>query len=133
MQKKMTDEDLSQTGLWVVGLLQRKDFQRIEEEFDYALSYARPTSQAVEEDLNRAMGECGNIGSLDKASIAVKVSHFKPDESHLRSLVECHCDVSEGTGILVELILAESGNLYIEGISSYRNNEEHIQSELGNA
>ncbi|MGZ0707304.1 hypothetical protein ACWPKO_03080 [Coraliomargarita sp. W4R53] len=133
MQKKMTDEDLVQAGLKVVSLLQKKDFKRIEKDFDYALRYGRSASQAVQEDLNRAIGECGNIDSLEKESITVKVSHFKPDESHLRSLVECYCDVSEGTGILIELILVESGDLYIEDISSYRNNGEHIQSELDNA
>jgi len=133
MQKKMTDEDLSQAGLMVVGLLKKKDFKEIEKEFDYALRYGRPTGQAVEEDLNRAIRECSKISSLDTASMTIKVSHFKPDESHLRSLVECYCEVSEGNGILVELILAESGQLYIEDISAYRNNEEHIKSELDNA
>lgn len=133
MQKKMTDEDLRRIGIRVVSLLQRNDFKGIEKEFDYAMSYGRPAGQAIEEDLNRAIVECGNIGSLDKEKIELKVSHFDPNDAQLRSLVECYCHLSDGSGILVELILPESGRVYIEDISSYRNNREHIQSELDNA
>ena len=129
----MTDGDLGRIGIRVVSLLQRSDFNRIENEFEYALSHGRPAGKAIEEDLNRAIVESGNIGSLDEEKIELKVSHFGSNASQLRSLVECYCQFSEGGGILVELILPESGGVYIEDITSYRSSREHIQSELDNA
>lgn len=121
MQKKMTDKELIETGLKVVSLLQKNEFKRIGTEFGYALSHDRPLDQAIEEDLKRELYKCAGTGEIDKEKIECKVSHFKPDSSHMKSLVECYCELSEENGILVELILTKSGNIYLEDISSYQN------------
>ncbi|MEO0793953.1 MAG: hypothetical protein AAFX93_02255 [Verrucomicrobiota bacterium] len=120
----MTDEALSEAGLHAVSLFQENEFRRIEEEFGYALSHGRSAEQAIEEDLKRELDRCGSASGIDKEKIEIRVSHFEPDFSGIKSLVECCCELSEESGILIELICTTSENIYLEDISRHQTNSK---------
>jgi len=82
MQRNITDDELSETGLRVVKLLQQREFKKIQADFDYAMRHGRPADQAIAQDLQRELDECGSTGEIDEAKIEIHVSHFGPDSDH---------------------------------------------------
>jgi hypothetical protein len=116
----MTKEQVSQAGLHVVSLFKEREFKKIEEKFGYAMSHGRPADKAIEEDFKNALDECDFSEDLETAKIKIEVSHFEPNSPQLKSLVECHFELSVENSILIELIISEPNHIFLEDISSYQ-------------
>jgi hypothetical protein len=113
----MIDEELEIIGYEVVDLLKTRSFEKIGSKYGYALRSDCSAEEAIEEDLEIAITECS--GNIELAKAKVTISHFKPNETGLKSLIECSLPLGTSVGVLVELILNESGSVYLEQISSY--------------
>jgi hypothetical protein len=113
----MTDEELIEIGFHVESLLRSGSFEMITSKYGYALSFDRRPSEAIESDLRLAESKCE--GFLKDAEVAVQIAHFTPNEEGLVSEISCDFILRRQTGILVELILNNQGDIYLEQISSY--------------
>lgn len=113
----MTEEELKVIGLEVVDLFKNRSFEKICSTYGYALKMASSAEEAIEQDFDVAITECG--GNIEQSKITVAVSHFEPNETGLKSLVECNFHLGVSVGVLVELIQTDSGSIYLEQVSSY--------------
>ena len=102
-------------------LLCTGNFRSLHEQFGYALAFDREPIMALESDVSAVLSEVGASSFGDPNEANYKVSHFKPGEAGLISLVECLVPTSNGRQVLLELVLTEKGSarfLTLEQVSS---------------
>ncbi len=108
----MNASDLESLGYEVSNLFINGSYSELAGKYAYAMSYERPTIEALKEDYSKlANNQKPNI-------VSVSVKYFEPNSTGLAALVECYLSVENNNNILIELILSESGNIYIEDISN---------------
>ena len=84
----MTNEELEKVGYEVIELIKRRKFGEIGSVYGYAVRIGREAEAAIKSDFDVAVTEC--VGSIDNAKSSISISHFKPNETGLESLIECN-------------------------------------------
>jgi len=104
---------LSKFGEEACRLLIARDFSGLAGRFGYALAGNYDESTAIEMELRRCLSDRDFL-SAEVQSVTVR--NFKPGDM-FRSLIECVVVFDKSARVLVELIVAENMNLYLEEIS----------------
>lgn len=115
------DQALAQLGAEAVRLVTSGNLRSLQERFGYSLAFNRVPLSALDEDLAAVLSEVGASGFGDPSQSTVKVSHPRPSEAGLISLVECVVPVNNGRQVLVELVLTAKGSegyLTLEQVSA---------------
>lgn len=113
----MTEAELNEIGVEVVGLLRNRDYRKISDKYSYALCFDRESSLAIKEDFEAALNEA--VGEIENSIFTVNIKYFDENECLLVALIECDFPLERSTGVFIELIQNSKGAVYIEGISSY--------------
>jgi hypothetical protein len=108
---EQTDEaSLLRLGREAVSLLEKRDFQSLGDQFDYALKFDRSPAAAIEGDFQSCLAEFHALSQQPTAvPPSMVVKYFKPNSSNLFAVVECVYTAAEGCPILAELIVTSSG------------------------
>ena len=106
----LDDPELGQLGLDASRLLCSGQLSLLHERFGYALAFDRDPIMALESDIAAVLSEVGAGSFGDPNEAAYKVSHFKPGETGLISLVECLVPTNNCKHVLVELVLTKRGS-----------------------
>jgi hypothetical protein len=118
---RLDDSELGQLGVDASRLLCSGQLFALHEQFGYALAFDRDPKVALENDVAAVLAELGASSFGDANNITYRVSHFKPSENGLISLVECLVPTSNSKEVLVELVLSTNGAeryLTLEQVSS---------------
>ena len=117
----LEDPELGQLGVDASRLLCSGQLRSLHEQFGYALAFDRDPIVALEGDVAAVLSEVGASSFGDPNETAYKVSHFKPGETGLISLVECLVPTNNRRQVLLELVLTKKGSepfLTLEQLSS---------------
>ena len=117
----LDDEFLAGLGEQAVRLVCAGNLHSLHTQFGYALAFDREPIEALKEDVAAVLAEIEAQCFGDQSQLSVEVSHFKPNDTGLRSLVECLLPANNGRLILVELVVSTSGSesfLTLEQISA---------------
>ncbi len=117
----LEDPELGQLGLDASRLLCSGQLRSLHEQFGYALAFDRDPIMALESDVAAVLSGVGASSFGDPNATKYKVSHFKPGETGLISLVECLVPTNNGKQVLLELVLTKKGSerfLTLEQVSS---------------
>jgi hypothetical protein len=108
---EQTDEaSLLRFGQEAVSLLEKRDFQSLADQFDYALKFDRSPVAAIEGDFQSSLAEYHALSEQPPAvPPSMVVKYFKPNSSNVFAVVECVFTAAEGCAILAELIVTSSG------------------------
>lgn len=114
-----TDErSLVVLGAEASEMLSQLDYSGLANRFGYALTYGREPAAAIEADYFKAASSPHRVGADNRLSIVVR--YFKPNSTGLFAVVECAVPVTEGTAVLLELVVAGQGeekHITVEDIS----------------
>lgn len=114
-----TDEaSLSAFGEEALALLIQRDYLGLANRFGYALAYGLSPSDAIEADFMSAVAS--PLPLTLGAYMPIVVKYFSPNETGLFAVVECSIPLTDGTAVLLELIVAGSEgekHITLEGIS----------------
>jgi hypothetical protein len=116
-----SDHALAQLGTEASRLVASGNLTLLHQQFGYDLAFDREPLAALEQDIALVLSEVGASAFGDSSQSTCTVSHFKPDETGLTSLVECLLPTNGDRAVLVELILFardSEGHLTLEQISS---------------
>ncbi len=101
---QIDEKSLTSLGAEAARLLGEREFVELGNRFGYALAFGREVSQAIEQDLLRAISQPAKGSNQTVASI--KVKYFKPNSIPLFATVECIVKVADNTHVLMEMVVS---------------------------
>lgn len=118
IQSQTDEASLLALGEQASAMLMQRNYSGLANRFGYALAFDRAPSMAIEADFLKAVAS--PIKAVFDAHPLISIKYFAPNDTGLFAVVECTVPVTEGTAVLLELVITATGeekHITVEDIS----------------